>query len=669
MTAVDSTSRHLRLLTETIAAVNSSLDLQEVLELVARNVADALGTDACFVYLYDERANELVLRATHGSRVEEMTRTPRMRPGEGITGVAAAERAPVMIPAQAHLDPRFKLSPNLPEDEYESILAVPILAREKLEGALNVRTREPREFTEAEIELLVAIASQVAQTIEHAQLYAGANAAWRSWRPSRASLRPCPSRSTSRSRWRRSSRRRWSRCTRSGAALVLEDGKIAWPEGRPGAYAERLPLRWKRRQIGELVCDRDTPFSDDDRALLEAIAHHAAVALEHGRAVMRGVLAQEIHHRVKNNLQSVASLLRVQARAENVDPRKALQDSVNRILAIAAVHEVLTEHREDDVDLGELVDRLRAMLVQGLVAGKEVTAELEPISLAGQQATALALVFTELFQNALEHGGSRVAIGLAQRNGEVALTISDDGDGIEGDRSGTGLSIVRALVRDELRGELELRNELGLRAEVVFPRDSRARRRGRDDHPARPSWAARGRRLRGLCGGARRRGGRRARPRDAAGRRAPRREDAAARRDRGGAPDPRRAADPDRDGDGVRRAELVARAVEAGVFGYLVKPFRETDLLPAIETARARHEELSALREEAESLAEALAARKAIERAKGILMEREGLTEQEAFARLRKASQISGRPLKVVAEALVATLGGDEASSTGGVRL
>ena len=102
--------------------------------------------------------------------------------------------------------------------------------------------------------------------------------------------------------------------------------------------------------------------------------------------------------------------------------------------------------------------------------------------------------------------------------------------------------------------------------------------------------------------------------------------------------------------------ELVARAVEAGVFGYLVKPFRETDLLPAIKTARARHEELVALREEADSLAEALAARKAIERAKGLLMEREGLTEQAAFARLRKASQISGRPLRVVAEALIATL-------------
>jgi two-component system, response regulator PdtaR len=102
--------------------------------------------------------------------------------------------------------------------------------------------------------------------------------------------------------------------------------------------------------------------------------------------------------------------------------------------------------------------------------------------------------------------------------------------------------------------------------------------------------------------------------------------------------------------------ELVARAVEAGVFGYLVKPFRESDLLPAIATARARHEELSALREEAESLAEALVARKAIERAKGLLMTKESLSEPEAFARLRRASQVSGRPLKVVAEAVVATL-------------
>jgi len=112
--------------------------------------------------------------------------------------------------------------------------------------------------------------------------------------------------------------------------------------------------------------------------------------------------------------------------------------------------------------------------------------------------------------------------------------------------------------------------------------------------------------------------------------------------------------------------ELVSRAVEAGVFGYLVKPFRETDVLPAIRTARARHEELAALRDEAESLSEALAARKSIERAKGLLMEKEGLSEQDAFARLWKASQVSGRPLRVVAEALLATFAEGSAGGSGG---
>ena len=466
---MDAPERHLRLLTETIEAVNSTLDLQEVLELVASKVAEALDTDACFVYLYDERADELVLRATHGTSVEEMTRRPKMRPGEGITGNAAAQRAPVMIPSQAHLDPRFKWFKNLPEEQYESILAVPILAREKLEGALNVRTREPREFSQAEIDLLLAIAAQVAQSIEHAKLYSQAQR-----RVEELEALARISEAVSESLYLEESLEAIVKTTMdavsaTGAALVLEDGKIAWREGRAGKHAVRTPLRWKRRQIGELVADRDTPFTDEERQLLASIAHHAAVALEHGRAVMRGVLAQEIHHRVKNNLQTVASLLRLQARGDAVDARRALDDSVNRILAIAAVHEVLTERRDETVDLGELLERLRSMLVQGLGGGKEVSAALAPVTLAGGRATALALVFSELLQNALEHGGGSVRIELGERNGDVVLAIADNGAGIDGAPQGTGLSIVDALVRDELGGTLSLADEGGLRAEVVFP--------------------------------------------------------------------------------------------------------------------------------------------------------------------------------------------------------
>jgi two-component system, response regulator PdtaR len=101
--------------------------------------------------------------------------------------------------------------------------------------------------------------------------------------------------------------------------------------------------------------------------------------------------------------------------------------------------------------------------------------------------------------------------------------------------------------------------------------------------------------------------------------------------------------------------ELVERAAEAGVYGYLVKPFREQDVVPAIELAKARYEELVAVRADADSLAQALADRKVIERAKGLLMEREKLSEADAFARLRKASQVSGRPLRVIADAVLAT--------------
>jgi two-component sensor histidine kinase len=186
---------------------------------------------------------------------------------------------------------------------------------------------------------------------------------------------------------------------------------------------------------------------------------------------MRGVLAQEIHHRVKNNLQTVASLLRLQARdTDGVDPKKALGDSVNRILAIAAVHEVLTEQRDEDVDLADLLDRLRAMLVQGIGGGREVRAELAQVLLAGHRATALALVFSELLGNALEHGGPHVRVDLHGEADEVVLAISDDGRGIgEEPTRGTGLSIVRALVRDELRGSLELSSNGGTRVEVRFP--------------------------------------------------------------------------------------------------------------------------------------------------------------------------------------------------------
>src|SRR5205814_4756729 len=129
-----------------------------------------------------------------------------------------------------------------------------------------------------EIELLQAIASQVAQSIVHAQHYADAQR-----RVAELEALARISEAVSESLYLEESLEAIVKTTMdavqaTGAALVLEDGRIAWPEGSPGAYAVRTPLRWKRREIGELVADRDAPFSDDDSALLEAIAHHVAVS-------------------------------------------------------------------------------------------------------------------------------------------------------------------------------------------------------------------------------------------------------------------------------------------------------------------------------------------------------------------------------------------------------
>src|SRR5205823_14200039 len=134
-------------------------------------------------------------------------------------------------------------------------------------GVLNYRTRRARFVIEGEIDLLLAIASHVAQSIEHAKLYAAAQR-----RVEELEALARISEAVSESLYLEESLEAIVKTTMgavsaTGAALVLEDGRIAWPEGKPGAYAVRTPLRWTRREIGQLVADRDRPFTDEVRAM------------------------------------------------------------------------------------------------------------------------------------------------------------------------------------------------------------------------------------------------------------------------------------------------------------------------------------------------------------------------------------------------------------------
>jgi AmiR/NasT family two-component response regulator len=106
--------------------------------------------------------------------------------------------------------------------------------------------------------------------------------------------------------------------------------------------------------------------------------------------------------------------------------------------------------------------------------------------------------------------------------------------------------------------------------------------------------------------------------------------------------------------------DVVQSASNAGAFGYLVKPFRQDDVLAAITTAQARSTELAGARAEARSLTDALETRRVVERAKGVLMTREEIGEADAYARMRSASQRTGQPMRAIAEALLATLSGQQ---------
>jgi GAF domain-containing protein len=163
--------RNADVLLEIIRTVASSLELDEVLRAVVRLLSDASAVHACFVYLVDDRAERLVLRAASEPYEQFIDRIELAR-GEGLAWWAAEHREPAFVPDDLLSDPRAKYVPELEEERFQSLLCVPILAREgAVIGVISVHTEAPREFTDAEVDFLVSSASLVAGAIENAGLY------------------------------------------------------------------------------------------------------------------------------------------------------------------------------------------------------------------------------------------------------------------------------------------------------------------------------------------------------------------------------------------------------------------------------------------------------------------------------------------------------------------
>ena len=213
-----------------------------------------------------------------------------------------------------------------------------------------------------------------------------------------------------------------------------------------------IPLRPTGEHLGALVLLRDvTDLRSRDREL-----------------VTKDATIREIHHRVKNNLQTVAALLRLQARRiESPEGRSALEEAVRRVGSIAIVHDTLSQNFDEQVAFDEVADRLRLMVAE--VSSPDAPVETRRDgsfgTVSAEVATPLAMVLTEVMQNAVEHG-FREGVGslrvTARRTpGHLLVTVDDDGVGLpegfdlEGSSS-LGLSIVRTLVESELDGHLEV---------------------------------------------------------------------------------------------------------------------------------------------------------------------------------------------------------------------
>ncbi|HEY7029705.1 MAG TPA: GAF domain-containing protein, partial [Thermomicrobiales bacterium] len=381
----------------------ANLKLSEMLETTVRVVADTTRSDACAVFLYDPATDSLALRAAVGlnpASVGALT----IRPGSGITGRAAAEGRPVIAPdARRHED--FVSSAAFGDGVYTSQASVPLLyhGANRLVGVLNILSVARRTFDDDDVAFLQTVAGELAISIENARLYSRTDARLRRKVAELGTLQRV-SRTVASSLdlthvLRSIAEAAVELINAEAAAIfrlprpgdVVPDGRgptieyrvgpsrqVVDVDGRNGfvldviesgaaqatemEYTDGtgrlfcLPLRSARGNLGAL-CIRMAPGTElieDELGLLQAFTDSASIAIENAELYQdarhgletASTLLQEMHHRVRNNLQTVAALLSIQLRQLNDEPAADhLREAVSRIQAIAAVHDLLSDER------------------------------------------------------------------------------------------------------------------------------------------------------------------------------------------------------------------------------------------------------------------------------------------------------------------------------------
>ncbi len=538
-----------------IAAANSTLDLDASLQTVVETVAQVVGVEICSVYLHDKHRDELVLRATCGLNQAAVGQVS-VRVGQAVTGWAAQLGQPVPV-RDVWQEPRFIVEPQLGEEPFRSMLAVPILlfsaerfqfSPDQLQGVVCVQTKGPRDFTQEEINFVEVAAGELAFFIANAQLYQQTDERLHQKVRELTTLQQV-SKSIAEQLGLREVLNlivekavELAKVDRADIFQLGEDGtmylaasfgsengegvlsfiaqtiqagrslavvnayqdsrfpelvEIAGREGFVSLFC--MPLHARERTIGSICLYTRTPhhFDYDQVRLLSTFADEAAIAIENARLyeesqralAVKSAMLQEMHHRVRNNLQTISALLAMQLRRldTNSTGARALRESAARIQSIAAVHNLLCR---EDVGL-TTVEAVARQVVESarssLVASErpvEFAVTGEGVQVGSRNATVLALTINELISNALTHGlsveGGRVEIEASADADTITVEVRDDGPTHPrptepSASSGLGLQIIETLVSDDLGGSFELiqlPDDVWMRAVLHFPRRS-----------------------------------------------------------------------------------------------------------------------------------------------------------------------------------------------------
>lgn len=512
-------SRSFAALREIARSLSAAVDLDTTLDLMARKTTEVMGVNSCTIYLLDADGQTLRLRASTGLARQALGRAT-LQIGEGMTGHAVARNRPVYA-ADAQHDPHFKWVDDTEEVRFRSLLAVPLVLDDRPIGALNVQTAEPRDYTDEEIEMLALICDLAAGALVKAQLHdrqrrqlddlrtlaqvseaitspqylddilsVVTELAARTVGAMACSIYLLEGGGDDLGRAKASPSFTAPSDEQTAAPLpdaaVLEDvvrtGHLRYApqsEGRATPPLLIVPLSIQDKVIGVMTClgATDRRFNESQETLLTTLANQTALAIENARLVSSAAIVREMHHRIKNNLQTVAMLMQLQLPdADRLETRQVLLTNIHRIRSIAAVHEILSEQGFRLVNVKAVLERIAQTTMTGMARPNQdvdITVRGDNLHLPSRAATALAVVVNELVQNSLEHAfvgraKGHIDISLARAPDALIILVRDDGVGLpEEMEHNLGLEIAAALISDDLRGELQF-NRLPAGAEAII---------------------------------------------------------------------------------------------------------------------------------------------------------------------------------------------------------